>query len=54
MITKTTRATVGAVAAMSLMAGAVMAQQAGAGKPQEKFKGPTKEPSMRRSRMMSK
>ena len=39
---KTTRAIVGAVVAMSLMANAAMAQQAGAGKPQEKFKGPVK------------
>jgi len=36
MNTKTTRAIVGAVVAMSLMANAVMAQQAGAGKPQGK------------------
>jgi hypothetical protein len=42
MNTITTRAIVGAVVAMSLMANAVMAQQAGAGKPQGKFKGPTK------------
>jgi len=33
---KRTRAIVGAVVAMSLMANAVMAQQAGAGKPQRK------------------
>ena len=36
MNTQTTRAIVGAVVAMSLMANAVMAQQAGAGKPQSK------------------
>ena len=32
----------GAVAAMSLVVNAAMAQQAGAVKPQEKFKGPVK------------
>jgi len=37
MNTKTTRAIVGAVVAMSLMANAVMAQQADADKPQKKF-----------------
>ena len=42
MNTKTTRAIVGAVVAMSLVANAVMAQQAGAGKPQQEFKGPVK------------
>jgi len=39
---KTTRAIVGAVVAMSLMTNAVMARQAGTGKPQERFKGPVK------------
>ncbi|MCF7731605.1 MAG: sialate O-acetylesterase [Akkermansiaceae bacterium] len=39
---KTARAIVGAVVAMSLVANVGMAQQAGAGKPQEKFKGPVK------------
>ena len=33
---------VGAVVAMSLVAGAVLAQQAGAGKPRQEFKGPVK------------
>jgi len=42
MNTHTTGAVVGAVVAMSLMANAVMAQQAGAGKPQETLKGPIK------------
>ena len=42
MNTKTTRAIVGAVVAMSLVANAVMAQQAGAGKPRQEFKGPVK------------
>ena len=42
MNTKTTSAIVGAAVAMSLAASAVMAQQAGAGKPQEQFKGPIK------------
>jgi len=42
MNTKTAKAIVGAVVAMSLVANAVMAQQAGTGKPQEKFKGPVK------------
>jgi alpha-galactosidase len=42
MKTTTTNAIVGAVIAMSLGANAVMAQQAGAGKPQQKFKGPVK------------
>ena len=40
--TKTIRAVVGAVVAMSLMANAAMPQQPGAGKPQEKLKGPIK------------
>jgi hypothetical protein len=40
--TKRTRAVVGAVVAMSLVANAVMAQQAGAGKPRQEFKGPVK------------
>jgi len=39
---KTTSAIVGAVVAMSLAANAVMAQQAGAGKPRREFKGPVK------------
>ncbi len=43
MITKTTRAIVGAVAAMSLMAIAVMAMQTGAREPRQEFKGPVKE-----------
>jgi len=42
MNTKTTKAIVGAVVAMSLVANVVMAQQAGAVKPQGKFKGPVK------------
>ena len=42
MNTKTAKAIVGAVVVMSLVANAVMAQQAGTGKPQEKFKGPVK------------
>ena len=42
MNTKTAKAIVGAVVVMSLVANAVMAQQAGTGKPQEKFKGPIK------------
>ena len=42
MNTKTTSAIVGAVVAMSLVANAVMAQQAEAGKPQQEFKGPVK------------
>jgi hypothetical protein len=40
MNTKTTSAIVGAVVAMSLVADAVMAQQAGAGKPRQTFNGP--------------
>ena len=39
---KTTSAIVGAVVAMSLVANAVMAQQAVAGKPRQEFKGPVK------------
>ena len=42
MNTKTTSAIVGAVVAMSLVANAVIAQQAGAGKPRQEFKGPVK------------
>jgi hypothetical protein len=42
MNTKTARATVGAVVAMSLAANAVLAQQAEAGKPRQEFKGPVK------------
>lgn len=42
MKTITTRAIVGAVAALSLMAGPVMAQQTGADKSPAKFKGPLK------------
>lgn len=42
MIPKTARAIAGAVVAMSVAASAAMAQQAGASKPQEKFKGPLK------------
>jgi hypothetical protein len=38
MSTKTTNTIIGALVAMSLAASAVMAQQAGAGKPQERFK----------------
>ena len=39
---KPTKQTVGAVLAMALAASVAMAQQAGTGKPQEKFKGPVK------------
>ena len=42
MNTKTTSAVVGAVVAMSLVVNAVSAQQAEAGKPRQKFKGPPK------------
>ena len=42
MNTKTARAIAGAVVAMSLVANAVMAQQAGAGKPRQELKGPVK------------
>ena len=42
MKTKATRAIVGAVVATSLMANAVMAEQAGAGEMRQKFKGPVK------------
>jgi hypothetical protein len=42
MIPKRAKAMVGTLVAMSLAAGAAMAQQAGAGKPQEKSKGPIK------------
>ena len=42
MNTKTTSAIVGVLVAMSLAVNAMMAQQAGAGKPQQEFKGPVK------------
>ena len=42
MKNQTTSAIIGAVVAMSLVANAVMAQQAGAGKPRQEFKGPVK------------
>jgi hypothetical protein len=42
MKTKKTSAIAGAVVAMSLVVNAAMAQQAGAGKPRQEFKGPVK------------
>jgi hypothetical protein len=42
MSAKTTRAVVGAVVALAVMANAVMAEQAGAGTPRQEFKGPVK------------
>ena len=42
MSAKTTRAVVGAVVALAVMANAVMAEQAGAGTPRQEFKGPIK------------
>ena len=42
MSAKTTRAVVGAVVALAVMANAVMAEQAGAGTPRKEFKGPVK------------
>jgi len=42
MNTKTAKAIVGTVVVISLVANVVMAEEAGAGKPQKKFKGPVK------------